>query len=208
MVNGINRVSIKSIGTFREWLREEEVKELTEVFDYTPDYREISRDDFIEYEKKIAVHIDANALKTGLDIDLSDKRNRGPRVHHYIYKDFLIFYGKFKNSKKYEVHFWNIKDLSFESLGGNNNYSTAFSGVMSILKDKHFDVGRVENVYIKHKEPEKILFYEKIIQKMLNKFKLDWFIQFDSRGLYISKNKYIMTEREFKIMKQISVPDL
>lgn len=119
-----------------------------------------------------------------------------------------IFYGKFKNSNKYEVHFCNIKDLSFESLGVNNNYSTVFSGVMSILKDKHFDKVRVENVYIKHKEPEKVLFYEKIIQKMLNKFKLDWFIQLDNCGLYISKNEYIMTEREFKIMKQISVPDL
>lgn len=64
---------------------------------------------------------------------------------------------------------------------------------MSILKDKHFDKGRVENVYIKHKEPEKVLFY----QKMLDKFNLDWFIQLDNRGLYISKNKYIMSEREF-----------
>ena len=190
--------------TFKKWLEE---KRLNEIFNYTSDYKEISKNEFIEYEKKIALHLDTDALVNGLDIELSDKRNRGPRVHYYVYKDFLIFYGKFKNSKKYEVHFWNIKDLSFESLGGNNNYSTAFSAVMSILKDKHFDAGRVENIYIKHREPEKVLFYKKIIQKMINKFKLDWFIHLDNRGLYISKNEHILSEREFKIMKQISVPE-
>lgn len=42
--------------TFRECLREEEIRELIEVFDYTPNYKEISRDNFINYEKKIALH--------------------------------------------------------------------------------------------------------------------------------------------------------
>ena len=133
--------------TFKKWLEE---KRLNEIFNYTSDYKEISKNEFIEYEKKIALHLDPDALVNGLDIELSDKRNRGPRVHYYVYKDFLIFYGKFKNSKKYEVHFWNIKDLSFESLGGNNNYSITFSGVMSILKDKHFDAHHDSRLQLKY----------------------------------------------------------
>ena len=84
--------------TFKKWLEEE--KRLNEIFDYTSDYKEISRDKFIEYEKKIALHLDPDALVKGLDIELSDKRNRGHRVHYYIYKDFFFFFGKFKNSKK------------------------------------------------------------------------------------------------------------
>jgi hypothetical protein len=33
---------------FREWLREEEIKELNEMFEYTSKYTEVSKDDYIE----------------------------------------------------------------------------------------------------------------------------------------------------------------
>ena len=35
------------------------------------DYKEISKNEFIEYEKKIALHLDPDALVNGLDIELS-----------------------------------------------------------------------------------------------------------------------------------------
>jgi hypothetical protein len=33
--------------TFREWLREEEIKELNEVFEYTSKYIEVSKNEYI-----------------------------------------------------------------------------------------------------------------------------------------------------------------
>lgn len=179
--------------TFREWLIEKEQIEeqkINEIFNYVTNYKEVSKDVYLEYYKKMITKDDPNALSRYLDVNAQQQRNHGTMVQYYLYKDFLIYYGKFKKSKKYEVHFWNITTLEQSSLGGDGNFSSVFSAVMSIIMDKHIDKGRVENVYIKHDEPDKVSFYEKIIQKMLEKSKLDWSIHFDSRGLYISKNKY------------------
>jgi len=197
-INGIK------IGTFREWLIEYEGKELNEVFEYTPNYKEISKDEFLEYEKKIINKDDPEAYKKGLNLESENERNHGPRVHYYLYKDFVIIFGKLRCSKKYEVHFWNIKTLRFESLGeGDGNYSSVFSAAMSIVKDKHFDKGKLNNVYIKHKEKLKIDFYKKIITKMLKKYNLEWYIHFDKKGLYLSKDENIISEREFMVLKGI-----
>jgi hypothetical protein len=180
---------------FREWLREEEIKELNEMFEYTSKYTEVSKDDYIEYRKKIINKDDENAHKRGLDLILSHFREHGDEVKYYIYNDFLIFYGKFKASKKYEIHFWNIKTLSMESLGkGPGNFSSVFSAVMSIIKDKHIEEGKLSNVYVKHEDSAKVDFYQKIAIKMLDKLKVKWEATIDKD----KKNKNVLVISKIK----------
>lgn len=56
---------------FREWLREEEIKELNEMFEYTSKYTEVSKDEFIEYKKKIINKDDENAHKKRFGFNLN-----------------------------------------------------------------------------------------------------------------------------------------
>ena len=75
---------------------------------------------------------------------------------------------------------------------------------MSILKDKHFDKGKSENIYIVNKVVDKIDFYEVIIKGIIKKYDIqDWYVHRDRRGLVISKNDKIITERDDLVAKTL-----
>lgn len=99
-----------------------------------------------------------------------------------MYKDFLIYYGKFKYSNKFEIHFLDTKNPDTNVINISGYYSSIFSVVMSILKDKHFDKGKSENIYIVNKVVDKIDFYEVIIKGIIKKYDIqDWYVHRDRR---------------------------
>jgi len=201
-----------SIGTFREWLREkerelEECRELAsmnEIFKYVSGYKEVSGDEYVKYKMNILKSIDPYYLKQGIDIEEKRRKDHGPRVHYYTYDNFLIYYGKFLYSKKFEIHFLDMTNPDSNIVGGTGNYSNIFSVLMSILKDKHFDVGKSDDIYIVNTKVKKVDFYEVLINGILKKYKIDdWFVLRDRRGLVISKNDKIITERDDMVSKTL-----
>lgn len=198
--------------TFKEWLREKEnelqelreLVSLNEIFDYTSDYKEVSPAVYIEYKEKLLKQVDPYFLSTVINLEEKRKREHGPRVHYYKYKDFLIYYGKFKYSNKYEIHFLDLNNFDVNVINGKNNYSTVFIAVMSILKDKHFDKGKSDNISIINTNNKKIDFYEVLIKSILKKYNVnDWFVLKDRRGLVISKNDKIIAEHDDMFMKAL-----
>lgn len=191
--------------SFREWLREKERElqeykqfaEMNEVFDYISDYKQVTSKDYINYRIKNLTKNDPYYLTQCVSIEEKCKMEHGPRVQYYMYSNFLIYYGKFKYSNKYEVHFLDITNPDPNILDGTSNYSKVFSAVMSVLKDKHFDKNKNDNVYIVNSNDKKINFYEVIIKNILKKYNINnWFVLKDRRGLVISKNDKIITERD------------
>lgn len=196
--------------TFKEWLKEKEMElqeykdfaKMNEVFEYISDYKRVDSSEYISYREKQLKMNDPNFLKLAGNLEEKRKREHGPRVHYYKYMNFLIYYGKFKYSNKYEIHFVDTTNLDPNIIDGNGNYSKIFSAVMSILKDKHFDANRVDNIYIVNNNTKKINFYEVLIKNILKKYKIDdWFVLNDRRGLVISKNNKIITERDELVSK-------
>jgi hypothetical protein len=82
-----------------------------------------------------------------------------------------------------------------ESLGkGPGNFSSVFSAVMSIIKDKHIEEGKLSNVYVKHEDSAKVDFYQKIAIKMLDKLKVKWEATIDKD----KKNKNVLVISKIK----------
>lgn len=154
------------IRAFREWLREkeqelEECRELAsmnEIFELVTDYKRVSSADYINYRIKNLEKNDPYYLTQCVSIEEKCKMEHGPRVHYYLYKDYLIYYGKFRYSNKFEVHFLDISNSDTNILNGKNNYSTIFSAVMSVLKDNHFDKNKYDNIYIVNNDAKKLIF--------------------------------------------------
>lgn len=212
MGNGSNLMNIESIGTFREWLREkekelEEFREfasLNEIFEIITDYKKVTSTEYVNYRIKNLEKNDAYYLTQCGSIEDKCKREHGPRVHYYMYKNYLIYYGKFKYSNKFEIHFLDTTNSDANIMNGKNNYSTIFSAIMSILKDKHFDKNKYDDIYIVNNNAKKINFYEVLIKNILKKYKIsDWFVLKDRRGLVISKNDKIITERDDLVAKTL-----
>lgn len=203
---------MNSIGPFRGWLREkerelEEYREfasMNELFDVITDYKQVTSTDYINYRIKNLEKNDPYYLTQCVSIEEKCKMEHGPRVHYYIYKDYLIYYGKFKYSNKFEVHFLDITNSDSNIMNGKNSYSTVFSAIMSILKDKHFDKNKYDNIYVVNNNAKKINFYEILIINILKKYNIDdWFVLKDRRGLVISKNNRIITERDDMVAKTL-----
>lgn len=191
--------------SFREWLHEKERElqeykqfmKMNEVFDYISDYKQVNPTEYIKYRENSLRLTDPYYLSQDIDLEEKRKREHGPRVQYFMYSNFLIYYGKFKYSNKYEVHFLDITNPDPNILNGTSNYSKAFSAVMSVLKDKHFDKNKYDNIYIVNRNDKKINFYEVIIKTILKKYNIqDWYVLNDRRGLVISKNDKIITERD------------
>lgn len=178
---------------FREWLI------LNEVFDYTSGYKEVNKSVYIDNWKKFINKSNPETLKQpGIDLERTVFDNHGPRVHYYMYKNFLIFYGKFKSSNKYEVHFWDIKNLEHDIIG-TNSFNSVFSAVMSIIKDKHIDAGKLDRIYIKNEHDKKLNFYKTIIEKILNKYNIDWSCTLKGDSVVIHPEKEL--KESTKLMK-------
>ena len=152
---------------FRDW------SILNEVFDYTSNYREVNKYVYIDNWIKFLNKANTETLKQpGIDLERTVFDSHGPRVHYYLYKDYLIFYGKFKSSNRYEVHFWDIKNLEYEDTISKSGFNSIFSVVMSIIKDKHLETNA--RIYIHHEVKERRDFYKLIIDKILKKYNIDW----------------------------------
>ena len=152
---------------FRDWLI------INEIFDYNPNYREVNKSVYIENWIKFLNKANPETLKQpGIDLGRTVFDNHGPRVHYYLYKDYLIFYGKFKSSNRYEVHFWDIKNLEYEETVGKSSFNTIFSVIMSIIKDKHLETNA--RLYLHHEVKERRDFYKLIIDKILKKYGINW----------------------------------
>lgn len=197
---------------FREYLNQETKKlndlkhliSLNEIFNYISDYREVPGTEYTKYREYISKLIDKPFFKKVKDFEEKRKNEHGPRVHYYMYKDFLIYYGKFKYSNKFEIHFLDTKNPDTNVINCSGYYSSIFSVVMSILKDKHFDKGKSENIYIVNKVVDKIDFYEVIIKGIIKKYDIqDWYVHRDRRGLVISKNNTIITESDNLVSKTL-----
>lgn len=187
----------KELNEFREFI---ELISLNEIFEYIPNYKEVTRDVYIKYRKETLEILDPYYLSL-IDLEQKCKNEHGPRVHYYMYNNFLIYYGKFKYSNKYEVHFIDINNPDSNIIGGKNKYSVIFSVIMSILKDKHFNT-KSDNIYIVNNDSRKISFYEVVIKNIISKYNInDWFVLRDRRGLVISKNNKIITERDELVAK-------
>ena len=152
---------------FRDW------SILNEVFDYTSNYREVNKYVYIDNWIKFLNKANTETLKQpGIDLERTVFDSHGPRVHYYLYKDYLIFYGKFKSSNRYEVHFWDIKNLEYEDTISKSGFNSIFSVVMSIIKDKHLETNA--RIYLHHEVKERRDFYKLIIDKILKKYNIDW----------------------------------
>ena len=127
--------------TFREWLREKEIEleeykklaEMNEIFKYISGYKEVSGAEYDKYRMKVLQSIDPYYLKQCVDLEEKRKTTHGPRVHYYMYDNFLIYYGKFLYSKKVEIHFLDTTNLESNIIGGTGNYNNIFSVILSIL---------------------------------------------------------------------------
>ena len=180
---------------FRDWLI------LNEVFDYTSNYKEVNKSVYIENWIKFINKTNPETLKQpGIDLERTVFDNHGPRVHYYTYKNFLIFYGKFKSSNRYEVHFWDIKNLEHDIIG-SSSFNDIFSAVMSILKDKHIEAGKLDRIYIKNEHDKKIKFYKTIIDKILNKYSIDWNCSIKGEDVVIYPEKEL--RESTKLMKPL-----
>lgn len=180
---------------FRDWLV------LNEVFDYTSNYKEVNKSVYIENWIKFINKANPETLKQpGIDLERTVFDSHGPRVHYYTYKNFLIFYGKFKSSNQYEVHFWDIKNLEHDIIG-TSSFNDIFSAVMSILKDKHIDVGKLDRIYIKNEHDKKIKFYKTIIDKILKKYNIDWNCSIKGESVVIHPEKEL--RESTKLMKPL-----
>lgn len=197
---------------FREYINQEKQKlkdlkhliSLNEIFNYISDYKEVSGSEYVKYREYISKIVDPQFYKSVNDFEEKRKNEHGPRVHYYRYKNFLIYYGKFKYSNKFEIHFLDITNPDANIINGNGYYSSIFSVIMSILKDKHFDKGKTDDIFILNKISKKIDFYEVIIKGILKKYNiLDWYVHKDRRGLVISKNDTIITENDNLVSKTI-----
>ena len=197
---------------FGEWLREkerelEECRELAsmnEIFELITDYKRVASTDYINYRIKNLEKNDPYYLTQCVSIEEKCKMEHGPRVHYYMYKDYLIYYGKFKYSNKFEIHFLDTSNSDANITNGKNNYSSIFSAIISILKYNHFDKNKYDNIYIVNTNAKKINFYEVLIKNILKKYKItDWFVLKDRRGLVISKNDKIITERDDMVSKTL-----
>ena len=197
---------------FREYLNQEKKKlkdlkhliSLNEIFNYISDYKEVSGIEYTKYREHISKLTDKTFYKMVNDFEEKRKKEHGPRVHYYKYKDFLIYYGKFKYSNKFEIHFLDITNPDTNVINGKGYYSSIFSVIMSILKDKHFDKGKSENIYIVNKTAEKIDFYEVVIKGIMKKYNIqDWYVHKDRRGLVISKDDTIITEADNLVSKTL-----
>ena len=72
------------------------------------------------------------------------------------------------------------------------------------MKYKNFDKNKYDNIYIVNTNAKKINFYEVLIKNILKKYKIDnWFVLSDRRGLVISKNDKIITERDDMVSKTL-----
>lgn len=161
---------------------------LNEIFDYTPNYKEVNKNVYIENWVKFLNKQDPKILKQpGIDLERTVFENHGPRVHYYTYKDYLIFYGKFKHSNKYEIHFWDIKNLEYEDNVSKSGFNTVFSVIMSIIKDKHLKTNA--RLYLHHKTKERREFYKLIIDKILKKYELNWYCSIKEDDVIIHPEK-------------------
>jgi hypothetical protein len=68
------------------------------------------------------------------------------------------------------------------------------AAVMSIIKDKHIEEGKLSNVYVKHEYSTKVDFYQKIAIKMLDKLKIKWTASIDKD----KKNKNVLVISKIK----------
>jgi hypothetical protein len=172
---------------------------LNEIFDYTSNYKEVNKNVYIDNWKKFINKENPEILKQpGIDLKRTVFDNHGPRVHYYTYDNFLIFYGKFKSSNKYEVHFWDIKNLEHDIIG-SNSFNKIFSAVMSIIKDKHIDAGKLDYIYIKNEHPKKLQFYKTIIDKILKKYNMSWGCTLKGNNIILHPEKEL--EESTKLMK-------
>ena len=181
------------MNSFRDWLV------LNEVFDYISNYKEVSKDVYIENWINMLKKHNPNSLKRkGIDLERTVFDNHGPRVHYYTYDNYLIFYGKFKSSNKYEVHFWDIKNLEYENNVGKSGFNKIFSIIMSILKDKHLKTNA--RLYMKHDIKERREFYQKIITKIFKDKNINWKCEIIGENVIIYPGEDELKESSSKIM--------
>lgn len=162
--------------TFREFVEYNEYIKINEIFDII-DNKEIIQISFSEFIKINEVMVKKHAPDffnnyTSDDLVKFTKDDFGNRVKYFKFKDYLIIYGKIKSSNRFEIHFWDIKNLEYSSSVNNIKITNIFSAVMTVIINFHLKTNA--KLYISSDEVNRLNFYFKIINSMLKKYKLPW----------------------------------
>lgn len=145
-------------------------RELIEIFDLSKNYEKLPKSEFY----KVAFTIDKdNNISFEKYIEAIHKK-WGPKVNGYTTKDYLIIYGKFKHNFKYEVHFWDIKTgEKLSDIITGLTFNKVFSDIFNVIYFEHILGGKGELV-IESPSKSRADYYNKIIQYIIKKHKIDW----------------------------------
>lgn len=164
-----------------------------EVFDLRHDYKLLNRTDFY----KIIQDNDKEGSKY-TQKEYYDLINNlwGPFIKGYIFKDYLIFLGQFKNhNNKNEVHFWNLKtgeNIAHEKSG--KTFNDIFTAIYSIVFNEFFGKTYADSIYITippvDSGKDRKDFYFNVIKKIIDDKKLGF--------------KYKMQDNVIKIYRPIN----
>lgn len=113
-------------------------------------------------------------------------------------ENYIVFFGKEKNSKYFEIHFNNIKHVdNFLNINVLKSSQKLLSFLFSIIY--YYGLKKSEDIIIvSDKDNDRSKLYKKIAEKLIKKYKLNYNVLEGTNSIilkYLTNSKILFTER-------------
>ena len=167
-------------------------RHINEMFDLVQGIVQIGTEEFFKYAYEMYCATTDNP-RSFEDATPELFKRYGYKVKAFKFKNYLIIYGLYPISKRYEVHFWDIERHLASGVSNKGFSDNIFSAVMTVIIEQHLNK-RNEDLYIIFKDDSsRGDLYIKLVNKMLIKNNLNdkYSVTINTENIVISKNSEV-----------------